>query len=472
MGRRRRKVDLPVFEDVLMQSVAAEGKSFTKIDEKALFVPFTVPGDVVDIKVTKNRAAFMEGKVLRFKKYSDQRIEPKCEHFGTCGGCKWQMLDYKDQLAAKQQQVLDNFQRLGDFEFPEMNPILASEKIYHYRNKLEFTFSSRIWLTEYSKEMDFKEHNMNGLGFHMPGMFDRILDIENCYLQAEPSNEIRLSVRAYAHQHNISFFHQRDQIGFLRNLLIRTSSTGDLMVILVVGEDKPETLKAFLDHIAMAFPQITSLMYVINQKKNTIITDLPIELHKGVPYLMEQMGGVQFKVGPVSFYQTNSEQAYEMYKIALDYAGLSGDELVYDLYTGTGTIANFVAKNAKKVVGIEYVPEAIEDAKANSALNHIENTIFYAGDMAKVLNEEFIAENGRPDVVITDPPRAGMHEKVVKQLIKAAPKRIVYISCNPATQARDITWMNEHYKVVKVQPLDMFPQTHHVENIVLLERIR
>lgn len=471
MGRRRRKVDLPVFEDVLMQSVAAEGKSFTKVDEKALFVPFTVPGDVVDIKVTKNRAAFMEGKVLRFKKYSDQRVEPKCEHFGTCGGCKWQMLDYKDQLVAKQQQVLDNFQRLGDFEFPEMNPILASEKIFHYRNKLEFTFSSRIWLTEYSKEMDFKEHNMNGLGFHMPGMFDRILDIENCYLQAEPSNDIRLSVRAYAHQHKISFYDQRDQIGFFRNLLIRTSSTGDLMVILVVGEDKPETLKGVLDHMAMAFPQITSLMYVINQKKNTIITDLPIKLHKGVPYLMEEMEGVKFKVGPVSFYQTNSEQAYEMYKIARDYAGLTGDELVYDLYTGTGTIANFIARDAKRVVGIEYVPEAIEDAKANSELNHIENTTFYAGDMAKVLNEEFLAENGRPDVVITDPPRAGMHEKVVKQLIKAAPKRIVYISCNPATQARDITWMNEHYKVVKVQPLDMFPQTHHVENIVLLEHI-
>jgi 23S rRNA (uracil1939-C5)-methyltransferase len=471
MGRRRRKQDLPTLVNIEMQSVAAEGKSFTKVDEKALFVPFTVPGDIVDVKITKSRAAFMEGKVVRFEKYSDMRIEPKCEHFSLCGGCKWQMLAYEEQLKAKQQQVLDNLQRLGDFEMPEMESILASEKQYFYRNKMEFTFSSRKWLTkDYSKEVDFSDLDMNGLGFHMPGMFDRILDLDNCYLQAEPSNQIRLSVRDYAKDHDISFFHQREQTGYLRNLLIRTSSTGDLMVILVVGEDQPDILKGIMTHIDQEFPQITSLMYVINEKMNTIITDLPIQLFSGNPFLMEEMEGVKFKVGPVSFYQTNSEQAYHMYKIAREYAGLTGEELVYDLYTGTGTIANFIAKQAKKVVGIEYVPEAIDDAKANSELNNIGNTAFYAGDMAKVLNEEFIKNNGRPDVVITDPPRAGMHEKVVKQLLKAAPQRIVYISCNPATQARDITLMKDAYKLVKIQPIDMFPQTHHVENIVLLVR--
>ncbi len=473
MGRRRRrKQDLPLLENIEMQSVAAEGKSFTKVDDKALFVPFTVPGDIVDVKLTKSRAAYMEGKAVRFEKYSDIRIEPKCEHFSICGGCKWQMLEYNEQLKAKQQQVLDNLQRLGDFEMPEMESILPSEKQYFYRNKMEFTFSSRKWLTQdYSKEVNFDDLNMNGIGFHMPGMFDRILDIENCYLQAEPSNQIRLSVREYAIQHKLSFYHQRDQIGYLRNLVIRTSSTGDLMVILVVGEDKPDDLQGIMKHIEKEFPQISSLMYVVNKKLNTIITDLPTQLFSGNPFLMEEMEGIKFKVGPTSFYQTNSQQAYEMYKIAREYAGLTGKELVYDLYTGTGTIANFVAKQAKKVVGIEYVPEAIEDAKANSELNKIENAVFYAGDMAKVLNEEFIRKNGRPDVVITDPPRAGMHEKVVRQLLKAAPQRIVYISCNPATQARDITLMNNDYKVVKIQPVDMFPQTHHVENIVLLEKI-
>jgi len=472
MGRRRRRQQpMPKLENIEMQSLAAEGKSFTKVDEKALFVPFTVPGDVVDVQVTKNRAAFMEGKVVRFEKKSEMRIDPKCEHFSVCGGCKWQMLAYDEQLKAKQQQVLDNLQRLGDFEMPEMMPILASEKQYFYRNKMEFTFSSRKWLIEnYSKEVNFEDINMNGLGFHMPGMFDRILDLDNCYLQAEPSNAIRLSVRDYAFKHNLSFYHQREQVGYLRNLIIRTASTGDLMVILVVGEDQPEALKGLMAHIDENFPQITSLMYVINQKMNTIITDLKIELYSGNPYLMEEMEGVKFKVGPVSFYQTNSTQAYEMYKITRDYAGLTGEELVYDLYTGTGTIANFVARKAKKVVGIEYVPEAIDDAKANSELNKIDNTVFYAGDMAKVLNHDFIKANGKPDVVITDPPRAGMHEKVIKQLLNAAPKRIVYISCNPATQARDITLMNDMYEVTKIQPIDMFPQTHHVENIVLLER--
>ncbi len=471
MGRRGRNRPLPLLEKVQMEKVAAEGKSLARVNDKALFVPFTVPGDIVDVQLTKSRSAFMEGKVTQFHKYSDLRVEPKCEHFATCGGCKWQMLPYEEQLKAKQQQVLDHFERLGDFEFPELQPILGSEKTYYYRNKMEFTFSNRIWLTEYSKDIDFADRNMNGLGFHMPGMFDRILDIQNCYLQEEPSNSIRLSVRNFALENKITFYDQKAQTGYLRNLLIRTASTGDLMVILVVGEDHPEWLSLLLNHMDQEFPQITSLMYVINQKQNTIITDLPIELYKGNPYLMEEMEGVQFKVGPVSFYQTNSTQAYEMYKIARECAALNGDELVYDLYTGTGTIANFVARNAQKVVGVEYVPEAILDAKVNSDINGIKNTIFYAGDMAKVLDEDFVAKNGKPDVVITDPPRAGMHEKVVQQIIKAAPQRIVYISCNPATQARDITWMKDHYKVVKVQPIDMFPQTHHVENIALLERI-
>jgi 23S rRNA (uracil1939-C5)-methyltransferase len=471
MGRRGRNRQLPLLENIEMEKVAAEGKSLARVNEKALFVPFTVPGDIVDVQVTKSRSAFMEGRVTQFHKYSDLREEPKCEHFATCGGCKWQMLPYKEQLKAKQQQVQDHFQRLGDFDFPEIQSILGSEKTYFYRNKMEFTFSNRIWLTEYSKDLDFADRNMNGLGFHMPGMFDRILDLKNCYLQAEPSNSIRLSVRDFALKNDITFYDQKAQTGYLRNLIIRTASTGDLMVILVVGEDKPDWLNQILNHIDQEFPQITSLMYVINQKQNTIITDLPIELFKGNPFLMEEMEGVKFKVGPVSFYQTNSLQAYEMYKIARAFADLKGDELVYDLYTGTGTIANFIARQAKKVVGVEYVPEAIEDAKVNSEINGIDNTVFYAGDMAKVLDEEFVAANGKPDVVITDPPRAGMHEKVVQQIVKAAPQKIVYISCNPATQARDITWMKDHYKVVKVQPLDMFPQTHHLENITLLERI-
>ncbi len=471
MGKKKRRRDYPVIENVEMQKIAAEGKSFAKVNEKAVFVPFTVPGDVVDVKITESRSSFMEGKAIRFEKYSDMRIEPKCEHFATCGGCKWQMIPYEKQLEAKQQQVLDNFQRLGNFDFPAHEPILGSQKQYYYRNKLEFTFSKRIWVTDYSRELDFKDLNMNGLGFHMPGMFDRILNIENCYLQASPSNEIRLAIREYAWKNDLTFYDQREQTGFLRNLIIRTASTGDLMVILVVGEPQMDLLNPMLDYIKETFPQITSLMYAINEKLNTIITDLPIYTYHGNIYLMEEMEGVKFKVGPVSFYQTNSPQAYEMYKLAREYADLKGDELVYDLYTGTGTIANFIARKAKKVVGVEYVPEAIDDARVNSQINGISNTVFYAGDLAKVLNEDFVTENGRPDVIITDPPRAGMHEKVVQQMIKAAPKKIVYISCNPATQSRDITWMKDFYKVVKVQPVDMFPQTHHVENIVLLERL-
>jgi 23S rRNA (uracil1939-C5)-methyltransferase len=472
MGRRYRKNRvLPILENVEITGFAAEGKSLARVDDKVVFVPLAVPGDVVDIQLTRSRSSFSEGKVVHFHKKSDLRIEPECQHFGQCGGCKWQMLDYKKQLEVKQNQVLENFQHLGDFEFPEHFPILPSKKIYFYRNKLEFTFSNRKWLTDYSKEIDFNDQSMDGLGFHLPKMFDRILDLENCHLQQEPSNAIRMSIRNFAIENKISFYSVRKREGYLRNLIIRTASTGDLMVILVVGYDDEALLNAIMNHLAESFPEITSLMYIVNTNLNDTTNGMTAELFKGNPFMMEQMEAIQFKVGPLSFYQTNSEQAFEMYKIAREYAQLSGEETVYDLYTGTGTIANFVARNAKKVIGIEYVPEAIEDAIVNSEINKIENTSFYAGDMGKVLTPEFVEENGKADVIITDPPRAGMHESVVTQLLKMDAKRIVYISCNPATQARDIDLLKGKYKVSKVQPLDMFPQTHHVENIVLLDLI-
>lgn len=472
MGRRYRKNRvLPIIEKVEITGFAAEGKSLARIDDKVVFVPLAVPGDVVDIQLTRSRSSFSEGKVVNFHKKSDLRIEPECKHFGQCGGCKWQMLDYKTQLEVKQKQILENFQHLGNFEFPEHYPILPSKKIYFYRNKLEFTFSNRKWLTEYSKEIDFNDLSMDGLGFHLPKMFDRILDLENCHLQQEPSNSIRMSIRNFAIENKISFYSVRKHEGYLRNLIIRTASTGDLMVILVVGYEDDTVLNSAMNHLAENFPEITSLMYIVNTNLNDTTNGMTAKLFKGNSFLMEQMEDIKFKVGPLSFYQTNSEQAYEMYKIARDYAQLTGEEVVYDLYTGTGTIANFVARNAKKVIGIEYVTEAIEDAKRNSEINKIENTSFYAGDMGKVLTPDFIKENGKADVIITDPPRAGMHETVVNQLLAMEAKRIVYISCNPATQARDIDLLKTKYKVTKVQPLDMFPQTHHVENIVLLDLI-
>lgn len=472
MGRRNTKNrELPILENVEIINFAAEGKSMARVDDKVVFVPLTVPGDVVDIQLTRSRSSFAEGKAIRFHKKSDLRIEPQCQHFGQCGGCKWQMIDYNKQLEVKQNQVLENFQHLGNFEFPQPFPIIPSKKSYFYRNKLEYTFSNRKWLSDFDKSMDFSEQNMNGIGFHLPKMFDRILDIENCHLQKEPSNSIRLSIRNFAIQKNISFYSARKQEGFLRNLIIRTSSTGDLMVIVVVGYDDQEVLNLVMNHLADNFPEITSLIYIVNTNLNDTTNGMNAELFKGNPFIMEQMEDIQFKIGPTSFYQTNSEQAYEMYKIAREYAQLTGDEVVYDLYTGTGTIANFIAKNAKKVIGIEYVPEAINDARMNSEINKLSNTVFYAGDMAKVFTPEFIRENGKADVVITDPPRAGMHEKVVEQLLEMEAPRIVYISCNPATQARDIDLLKTKYKVSKVQPLDMFPQTHHVENIVLLDLI-
>ena len=415
----------------------------------------------------------MEGIVTHTHRFSALRLAPACTHFGICGGCKWQCLSYEEQLKYKQKQVFDNLTRIGKVELPEFRPILGSEKTRFYRNKLEFTFSNKRWLTEEEVKQNVKYDQMNAVGFHIPGAFDKVLAIDKCWLQDDISNQIRNAVRDYAYAHNFPFFDLRTQEGLLRNIMIRTSSTGELMVVLqckVTDDEGRRKMEEILQFMADSFPQITSLMYVINNKCNDTIGDLDVEVFKGNDHIFEEMEGLRFKVGPKSFYQTNSEQAYNLYKVAREFAGLTGNELVYDLYTGTGTIANFVARQARKVVGIEYVPEAIEDAKVNSALNGIDNTLFYAGDMKDILTNDFIAEHGRPDVIITDPPRAGMHNDVIDVILAAEPKRIVYVSCNPATQARDLQLLDGKYKVTAVQPVDMFPHTHHVENVVQLER--
>lgn len=468
MGRRNK--DFPVYEKVEILDAGSEGKAIARVNDRVVFVPFVVPGDVVDIKITKKRSSYMEGRATHFHTYSEKRVEPVCEHFGLCGGCKWQVLSYDQQLINKQKQVKDNLERIGKFDLPELQSILPSENQYFYRNKLEYTFSNRKWLTDFSKDINFEDRNMNGLGFHMPGIFDRIIDIEKCHLQDEPSNAIRLAVKQYAIENNLEFYNVKNWTGLLRNIVIRNTSIGEWMVIVIFQHEEKEAMEGLLNFIADTFPMINSLMYVINPKKNDMFSDLDIFLYSGNPYIMEEMEGLKFKIGPVSFFQTNSQQAYELYKVAREYAGFKGDEIVYDLYTGTGTIANFVAAKVKKVVGIEYIPSAILDARENSWLNEIGNTVFYDGDIAKVLKEEFVELNGKPDVIITDPPRAGMHEKVVKQILKIAPEKIVYVSCNSATQARDVAILSETYKVEKVQPVDMFPQTHHVENVMLLIR--
>ncbi len=435
-----------------------------------VFVPFAAPGDVVDIQLFKKRHNYAEGKVVAIHEYAQERVQPFCEHFGVCGGCKWQHLPYEAQIRYKQKQVVDNLTRIGKIHMDEIRPILGSARTRFYRNKLEFTFSNKKWLLEEQVNSGEAIDNMNGVGFHIPGMFDKVLDIHKCWLQDDISNQIRLEVKNYCLSHEgYPFFDLRNQEGFMRTLMIRTASTGDLMVVLVFFHEEKAKREALLSHIADRFPQITSLLYVINEKCNDTITDQEVHTFKGKDHIIEEMEGLQFKVGPKSFYQTNSEQAYNLYKVARDFAQLTGNELVYDLYTGTGTIANFVSRQARKVIGIEYVPEAIEDAKVNSALNGIENTLFYAGDMKDILTEEFINEHGRPDVIITDPPRAGMHDDVIKTILGARPKRIVYVSCNPATQARDLNLLDEAYAVRCVQPVDMFPHTHHVENVVLLE---
>lgn len=471
----RRKTDkAPVLmEQVEILSAGSEGMAVAKPDQKVVFVPFAAPGDIVDLQVIKRKKNFFEGKILHFHHLSEHRTEPVCSHFTICGGCKWQHLDYGQQLIFKQQQVKDNFERIGKFPHPEIKPILGSEKPYYYRNKLEFTFSNRRWLTNKPTEGEQMPANMNGLGFHLPGMFDRILDVDHCYLQDEPSNAIRLSVKAYALEHGLSFYDVKTSEGLLRNLIIRTGAAGQLMVILVVQHEDEAITKGLLPWIAEKFPAISSLMYVVNPKKNDQISDLEATLFKGLPYLVGEMASpvpgtnpLKFQIGPVSFYQTNTPQAEQLYRTAFDFAGFKGHELVYDLYTGTGTIALYVARAVKKVVGIEYVADAVRDAERNAALNGIENVSFIAGDMARVLNNELLETHGKPDVIITDPPRAGMHPAVIEQLLQIKAEKMVYVSCNPATQARDIALLADLYEVVDVQPVDMFPQTHHVENVV------
>ena len=470
---RNKKKQLPVLENVTITSCAAEGKALARVDDKVVFVPYVVPGDVVDLQVKKKKSSYMEAVAVRFHEYSPLRTEPVCRHYGVCGGCKWQCLKYEEQLKAKQQQIHDNLVRIGKVDLPEMMPILGSKHVYGYRNKLEFGFSNKRWLTEEEVKADVKYDVMDAVGFHISGAFDKILDIEECHLMDNINNEIRNDIRHYALENGLSFYDLRQNKGLLRSLMIRTSNTGELMFLVqfrIDSDDEQKQADALMQHLAETFPQITSLLYVDNHKANDTFGDQEIHVVKGQDFIYETMEDLKFKVGPKSFYQTNTEQAYELYKVARNFAGLTGKELVYDLYTGTGTIANFVAHQARKVIGIEYVPEAIEDAKVNSEINGLANTLFYAGDMKDILNKEFIDEHGRPDVIITDPPRAGMHQDVIDTILFAAPERIVYVSCNPATQARDLQLLDVDYKVVAVQPVDMFPHTQHVENVVLLER--
>lgn len=469
----RKKKSLPVLENITITDYAAEGKALARVNELVVFVPFAVPGDVVDLQVRRKKHSYCEAEIIRFIKYSEKRVKPFCQHFGICGGCKWQNIPYDEQLRMKQKQVYDQLTRIGKVNLPEFNQILGSVKTQGYRNKLEFGCSNRRWLTqdEIASGSDFTQ--MNAVGFHITGAFDKILPIEKCWLMDDLQNKIRNAIRDYAYEHDIVFYDIRRQCGLLRDIMVRNSDTGEWMVLIQFHYEKDEDeviAKNLLQHIADSFPEITSLLYVNNQKGNDTFNDLNIEVFKGNDYIYETMDGLTFKVGAKSFYQTNTKQAYHLYSVVRDFANLTGNELVYDLYTGTGTIANFVSRYAKRVIGIEYVPEAIEDAKINSEINNISNTLFFAGDMKDILTESFISENGTPDIIITDPPRAGMHPDVVQTIIKTAPKRIVYVSCNPATQARDLSLLDNLYEVVAVQPVDMFPHTPHVENVVLLNR--
>ena len=471
MARKRK--EFPILENVTITDVAAEGKALARVNDMVVFVPFVVPGDVVDLKIRKKKHSYCEAEVVRFVKYSETRAEPVCQHFGVCGGCKWQNLPYEEQLRAKQQQVFDQLSRISHVQLPEFNPIMGSQLTLHYRNKLEFGCSNKRWLTREQVASGEAFDTMNAIGFHITGAFDKILPIEKCWLMDDLQNRIRSEIRDYALANGITFFDLRQQVGLLRDVMIRNSDTGEWMVLVQFhfeSEGDQQTAEALLSHLGEQFPQITSLLWVDNQKCNDTFGDLPVQVFKGNDHIFEVMEDLKFKVGPKSFYQTNTLQAYHLYDVARQFANLNGNEIVYDLYTGTGTIANFVARKAKKVVGVEYVPEAIEDAKVNSELNGIDNTTFYAGDMKDILNDEFIAENGQPDVIITDPPRAGMHADVIETIVRANPKRIVYVSCNPATQARDLIALDNNYEVKAVQPVDMFPHTPHVENVVLLER--
>lgn len=469
----RKKKPLPILEGVTITDVAAEGKSLARVNDMVVFVPFAVPGDVVDLQVRKKKHHYCEAEVVRFIKYSERRAEPVCQHFGICGGCKWQNLPYEDQLKAKQKQVHDQLTRIGKVVLPDFRPILGSEKIYEYRNKLEFSCSNKRWLTKEEVNSGVQLDHKNAIGFHITGAFDKIYPIEKCWLMDDLCNQIRNEIRDYALNNGISFFDVREQTGLLRDIMIRNSSTGEWMVLVQFKfQEQGDEQRAhdLLQHIGDRFPEITSLLYVNNQKCNDTFSDQTVEVFKGKDHITEIMDKLQFKVAAKSFYQTNTQQAFHLYEVARQLAQLTGKELVYDLYTGTGTIANFVARHAQQVIGIEYVEDAIADAKANSKCNGIENTLFYAGDMKDILTDEFVEQHGKPDVIITDPPRAGMHPDVIQTILRAAPKRIVYVSCNPATQARDLEVLNEQYRVEAVQPVDMFPHTPHVENVVLLEQ--
>lgn len=467
----RQKNKRQIFEHIEVVDAGAKGKTVAKApDGRVVFLPNAVPGDIVDVQTFKKRTAFYEGKAVKFHRLSDKRTEPQCEHFGVCGGCKWQHMDYKYQLEFKQKEVTNNLIRIGHLQLPEVAPILGSAEQYFYRNKMEFSFSDSRWLTQEEVESVKDLGDRNALGFHIPGMWDKILDINKCWLQADPSNDIRNAVRTFSIKNDLEFFNTRQQTGFLRTMMIRTSSTGDLMVVVQFFQEDEKKRILLLDFIAETFPQITSLQYIINGKANDTIYDQEVICYKGDDHIFEEMEGLRFKINAKSFYQTNSDQAYELYKITRDFAGLKGDELVYDLYTGTGTIAQFIAKQAKFVVGVEAVPDAIQAAKENAQLNKIDNVDFYVGDMKNVFNTEFITKNGQPDVIITDPPRDGMHKDVVQQILNIAPDKVVYVSCNSATQARDLALMKDLYKITRIQAVDMFPQTHHVENVVLLEK--
>ncbi len=467
MGKKK---NLPLLEDFEITGVAAEGKSLGRWNDMVVFIPYGAPGDVARVRITRKKHSFAEGVIEELVKPSELRVEPMCQHFGVCGGCKWQHLPYEYQLQCKQQQVVDALERIAKVPIPAISPILGSKKTTFYRNKLEFTFSNKCWLTTEQMQSGEEFTNRNAVGFHIPSGFDKVLNIEKCWLQDDISNQIRLFLRDYTQERGYTFYDIRNNVGFMRMMMVRTASTGEIMLVVVFSEDNKEAIDDVMGALKERFPHITSLMYVVNLKVNDSLGDQEFVLYSGRDYIEEEMEGLKFRVGPKSFYQTNSEQAYELYKVARSFAGLTGNELVYDLYTGTGTIANFVSRQAREVIGIEYVPEAIEDAKLNSRVNGIENTKFFAGDMKDVLTGEFVARHGIPDVMIVDPPRAGMHEDVVRVILDAEPKRIVYVSCNPATQARDIAMLDVKYRVDAIQPVDMFPHTHHVENVALLSR--
>lgn len=468
MSRKRKA--LPLIENLLITDVAAEGNALGRDGEMVVFVPFAAPGDVVDVQIEKKRKSYAMGRLARLVTPGDVRVAPRCEHFTVCGGCRWQHLPYDFQLRCKRQQVVDALERIAKVELPEIPAALGSENIWEYRNKMEYTFSNKLWLTREQLESGEEFPDRDAAGFHIPGAFDKVLDIRKCHLQDDLGNRLRLFVKNYGKEHSLPFYDLRNQNGFLRNMMIRIASTGDVMVVIQFGEDRPEDIKGLLTALKEEFPQITSLMYVVNTKVNDTLGDLDIELFAGQPYIEEEMDGLRFRIGPKSFYQTNSAQALRLYTVAREMAGFKGDELVYDLYTGTGTIANFIARRVRKVIGIEYVEDAIKDARINAGVNGLTNTEFFAGDMKDVLNDEFIAEHGRPDVMIVDPPRAGMHQDVVDTILRAEPGVIVYVSCNPATQARDIALLDCKYRVEAVQPVDMFPHTAHVENVVRLVR--